>query len=226
MHKQPITAPAFWAGVWRSLSWCLESVMLWAVAWHYGLCEIWRQVCQWFRFALRLCSWSRILAPGNSMQADLHTPRFPYVLIICSLPVLLFATLFSFSFCCIFICTNPKQILLMSARSSFYWGMNSFLVTPSMCCVQGGPQFRLSVSGAKNEPKTSSLHLLVLIMTIFPFLVCWWKSSKPQASTLTWQSRPSSAFEGGNYPAISCCHTTQCARFWVSSSTSKCLAKG
>ena len=29
-----------------------------------------------------------MLAPGNSMQADLHTPRFPYVLIIYSLPVL------------------------------------------------------------------------------------------------------------------------------------------
>ena len=32
--------------------------------------------------------WSRMLAPGNSMQADLHTPRFPYILIIYSLPVL------------------------------------------------------------------------------------------------------------------------------------------
>ena len=41
----------------------------------------------------------------------------------------------SSSFCCIFICTNPKQTLLMSARSSFHWGMSTFLVTPSMCCV-------------------------------------------------------------------------------------------
>ena len=47
----------------------------------------WRQVCQWFGFALRLCSWSRMLAPGKSMQADLHAPRLPYVLIIYSLPV-------------------------------------------------------------------------------------------------------------------------------------------
>ena len=39
-----------------------------------------------------------MLAPGNSMEADLHTPRFPYVLIIYSLPVLLFATLCSSSF--------------------------------------------------------------------------------------------------------------------------------
>ena len=35
----------------------------------------------------RLCSWSRMLAPGKSMQADLHTPRLPYVLIIYSLLV-------------------------------------------------------------------------------------------------------------------------------------------
>ena len=83
--------------------WGLEKLVLvsWechAVAWHYGLYEIWRQACQWFGFALRLCSWSRMLAPGNSMEADLHTPRFPYVLIIYSLPVLLFATLCSSSF--------------------------------------------------------------------------------------------------------------------------------
>ena len=47
----------------------------------------------------------------------------------------LFAMLCSSSFCCIFICTNPKQTLLMSARSSFHWGMSTFLVTPSMYCV-------------------------------------------------------------------------------------------
>ena len=28
-----------------------------------------------------------MLAPGKSMQADLHSPRLPYVLIIYSLPV-------------------------------------------------------------------------------------------------------------------------------------------
>ena len=83
------------------------------------------QVCQWFGFALRLCSWSRMLAPGKSMQADLHAPRLPYILTIYSLPVVLFAMLCSSSFCCIFICTNPKQTLLMSARSSFHWGMSS-----------------------------------------------------------------------------------------------------
>jgi hypothetical protein len=45
-----------------------------------------RKVCQ-FGFALRSCSWSRMLAPGKSIQADLHAPRLPYVLIIYSLPV-------------------------------------------------------------------------------------------------------------------------------------------
>ena len=101
-----------------------------------GLYEIWRQVCQWFGFALRLCSWSRMLAPGKSMQADLHAPRLPYVLIIYSLLVVFVCNaLFLFLLLYFFICTNPKQTLLMSARSSFHWGMSTFLVTPSMCCV-------------------------------------------------------------------------------------------
>ena len=52
--------------------WGLEKLVLasWkchAVAWHCGLYEIWRQACQWSGFASRLCSWSRMLAPGNSM---------------------------------------------------------------------------------------------------------------------------------------------------------------
>ena len=72
--------------------WGLEKLVLvsWkchAVAWHHGLYEIWRQACQWFGFAFRLCSWSCMLAPRKSMQADLHAARSPYVLIICSLPV-------------------------------------------------------------------------------------------------------------------------------------------
>ena len=60
-----------------------------AVAWHHGLNEIWWQACKWFGFTLRWCSWSCMLAPGKSMQADLHAARFPYVLIIYSLPVVL-----------------------------------------------------------------------------------------------------------------------------------------
>jgi len=50
--------------------WGLEKLVLasWkchAVAWHCGLYEIWRQACQWSGFASRLCSWSRMLAPGK-----------------------------------------------------------------------------------------------------------------------------------------------------------------
>ena len=36
----------------------------------------------------------------------------------------------------------------------------------------------ISISGTKNEPKTNPLYLLVLVMTIFPFLFCWWKRSR------------------------------------------------
>jgi hypothetical protein len=50
-------------------------------------------------------------------------------------PSFLFATLLSSCFCYIFISTNTRQTLLMSARAAFHWGMTTFLVTPSMCCV-------------------------------------------------------------------------------------------
>jgi hypothetical protein len=66
-----------------------------------------------------LCSWSCIFAPRECIQADLHAGPFPYVLIICSLPVCHFCLqCCSSSFSFIFICTNPKQTLLMSARST------------------------------------------------------------------------------------------------------------
>ena len=113
------------AGVWRSLSWCLESVMLWRGI--MGSNEIWRQVCQWFGFALRLCSWSRMLAPGKihaGGSACTSPSRTSWSSILYR--SFLFAMLCSSSFCCIFICTNPKQTLLMSARSSFHWGMSTF----------------------------------------------------------------------------------------------------
>ena len=120
-------------GVWRSLSWCLESVMLWRgimgstkfgdkcvndldLLWGYvvGVACLHREnPCR--RICMHLASrtsWSSILYRS-----------------------FLFVMLCSSSFCCIFICTNPKQTLLMSARSSFHWGMSTFLVTPSMCCV-------------------------------------------------------------------------------------------
>ena len=76
-------------GVWRSLSWCLESVMPWR--WHYGLYEIWRQAYQWFGFASRLCSWSRMLAPGK-----FHVGGFAYT----SLPVRLDHLFFTRPFVC------------------------------------------------------------------------------------------------------------------------------
>ena len=60
--------------------WGLEKLVLvsWkchAVAWHHGLYEIWRQACQWFGFAFRLCSWSCMLAAkihaGGSASSSL-----------------------------------------------------------------------------------------------------------------------------------------------------------
>ena len=106
-----------------------------AVAWHHGLYEIWRQACQWFGFAFRLCSWSCMLARENPCRRICMqlAPRTSWSSVLYL--SFLFAMLCSSSFCCIFICTNPKQTLLMSARSSFHCGMSTFLVTPSMCCV-------------------------------------------------------------------------------------------
>ena len=74
--------------------WGLEKLVLvsWkchAVAWHHGLYEIWRQACQWFGFAFRLCSWSCMLAPRKSMQADACS----------SLPVRLDHLFFTCRFC-------------------------------------------------------------------------------------------------------------------------------
>ena len=120
--------------------WGLEKLVLvsWnchAVAWHHGLYEIWRQACQWFGFAFRLCSWSCMLALRKSMQADLHAARFPYVLIICSLPVVFVCNALFLFLLLYFHMYKPQTTLLMSARSSFHWGMSTFLVTPSMCCV-------------------------------------------------------------------------------------------
>ena len=67
---------------------------------------------------------------------------------------------------------------------------------------QGRPQLRLQKSYQsqvqKTNPKTSLLYLLVLIMTIFPFLLCWckpaikalWGSARPGRS----QARPGEAW--------------------------------
>ena len=51
--------------------------------------------------------------------------------------------------------------------------------------LQGRPQLRLQKSYQfqvpKTNPKTSPLYLLVSIITIFPFLLCWWKGSRFQS---------------------------------------------
>ena len=56
---------------------------------------------------------------------------------------------------------------------------------------QGRPQLRLQKSYQfqvqKTNPKTSLLYLLVLIMTIFPFLLCW---CKPAIEALRGSPRP------------------------------------
>ena len=88
--------------------------------------DTWKYLCS---------SWSRMLAPGKCMQADLHAPPPP---------VRLDHLFFSGRFClqCFvplpsagFSCVQTPNKSLMSARSSFHRGMSTFLVTPSMCCV-------------------------------------------------------------------------------------------
>ena len=121
------------AGVWRSLFWCLESVMLW------------RGIMGFTKFGDKRVNDLALLSGYVVGVACLHrenpcrricmqlAPRTSWSSVLYL--SFLFAMLCSSSFCCIFICTNPKQTLLMSARSSFHWGMSTFLVTPSMCCV-------------------------------------------------------------------------------------------
>ena len=76
-----------------------------------------------------------MLAPGKSMQADLHAPRLPYVLIIYSLPVVFVCNaLFLFLLLYFHMCKPQTNLVnvcaqLISLRNEY------FLVTPSMCCV-------------------------------------------------------------------------------------------
>ena len=121
------------AGVWRSLFWCLESVMLW------------RGIMGFTKFGDKRVNDLALLSGYVVGVACLHrenpcrricmqlAPRTSWSSVLYL--SFLFAMLCSSSFGCIFIRTNPKQTLLMSARSSFHWGMSTFLVTPSMCCV-------------------------------------------------------------------------------------------
>ena len=109
--------------------WGLEKLVLvsWkchAVAWHHGLYEIWRQACQWFGFALRLCSWSCMLAPGKSMQADLHAARFPHVLIIYSLPVVFVCNaLFLFLLLCFHMYKPQTNLVNVCAHFIEEWAL-------------------------------------------------------------------------------------------------------
>jgi hypothetical protein len=109
-----------------------------AVAWHHGLYVIWRQACQWFGFAVRLCSWSCMLAPQKSMQTDLDAARSPLSWWSVLYLSFLFAMLWSSSFS-LFIrtgpsadyfsehffgdtkCTKPRPTLKTSLCCAFYW---------------------------------------------------------------------------------------------------------
>ena len=77
-----------------------------------------------------------MLAPGKSMQADLHAPRLPYVLIIYSLPVVFVCNALFLFLLLYFHMYKPQTNLvnvcaqLISLRNEHF-----FLVTPSMCCV-------------------------------------------------------------------------------------------
>ena len=76
---------------------------------HHGLYEIWRQVCQWFGFALRLCSWSRMLARENPCRRIyMHlASRTSWSSILYR--SFLFAMLCFSSFCCISYIQTPNK---------------------------------------------------------------------------------------------------------------------
>ena len=83
-----------------------------------------------------------MLAPGNSMQADLHTPRFSYVLIIYffvrpSVCNALFLFLLPYFHMC-----KPQTNLVHVCLQLISLRNEHFLVTPSMCCVYISTNFR------------------------------------------------------------------------------------
>ena len=156
--------------------WGLEKLVLvsWkchAVAWHHGLYEIWRQVCQWFGFALRLCSWSRMLAPGKSMQADLHTPRLPYVLIIYSLLVVFVCNALFLFLLLYFHMYKPQTNLvnvcaqLISLRNEhfFWWHLRcavfSYVQTPGILWKHLCAAHSIGESHAMTTPSTCCVFI-------------------------------------------------------------------
>ena len=72
-----------------------------------------------------------MLAPGKSMQADLHAPRLPYVLIIYSLPVVFVCN----ALFLLLLLYKPQANLVNVCAQLISLRDESFLVTPSMCCV-------------------------------------------------------------------------------------------
>ena len=108
----------FQVSPWRSLFWCLESVMLW------------RGIMGFTKFGDKRVNDLDLLSGYVVGVACLHrenpcrricmqlAPRTSGASVLYL--SFLFAMLCSSSFYCIFICTNPKQTLLMSARSSFH----------------------------------------------------------------------------------------------------------
>ena len=76
-----------------------------------------------------------MLAPGNSMQADLHTPRFPYVLIIYSLPVLFVCNALFLYLLLYFHMYKPQANLANVCTQLISLRNEHFLGDPSMCCV-------------------------------------------------------------------------------------------
>ena len=62
-----------------------------------------------------------------------------------------------------------------SANGCLESGLHSWTKVSNMATTREAPTPSpkiISISGTKNEPKTNPLYLLVLVMTIFPFLFC------------------------------------------------------
>ena len=76
-----------------------------------------------------------MLAPGKSMQADLHAARFPYVLIIYSLPVVFVCNALFLSLLLCFHMYKPQTNLVNVCTQLISLRNETFLVTPPLCCV-------------------------------------------------------------------------------------------
>ena len=83
-----------------------------------------------------------MLAPGKSMQADLHAARFPYVLIIYSLPVVFVCNALFLSLLLCFHMYKPQTNLvnvctqLISLRNEHFFGDASVVLCFHMYKLQ------------------------------------------------------------------------------------------